>query len=272
MAAPALTHFEKPVTLSVSGIVIDEFGDGLSDISVAILIGGILVKGARSDPGGSFEFKDIELDAAIHSIEAHAPGYSSAKESLFVKPELEGKTVNLDLRLESLEVPNEYMETANWTTLPDVEDTAPTDRRSRFSRVKVFFATDRREGRIEKNDFRKVFTEVRAEDNKLRFGQCEVSIPEGHRLGALESPSVFKLEFRENPDKHVVLLNFNILEGASFFSNVSETSRTSKNRDAFVFVHGYNVTFAEAVRRTAQIAHDLAFEGAPILLQLAIRR
>jgi esterase/lipase superfamily enzyme len=31
-----------------------------------------------------------------------------------------------------------------------------------------------------------------------------------------------------------------------------------------VFVHGYNVTFAGAARRTAQIAHDVEFSGAPI--------
>jgi esterase/lipase superfamily enzyme len=32
-----------------------------------------------------------------------------------------------------------------------------------------------------------------------------------------------------------------------------------------VFVHGYNVTFENAARRTAQMAYDLAFEGAAIL-------
>jgi hypothetical protein len=32
-----------------------------------------------------------------------------------------------------------------------------------------------------------------------------------------------------------------------------------------VFVHGYNVTFANAAKRTAQISYDLNFEGAPIL-------
>ena len=39
----------------------------------------------------------------------------------------------------------------------------------------------------------------------------------------------------------------------------------SSEKDAFVFVHGFNVTFAEAARRTAQLAHDLGFNGAPIL-------
>jgi esterase/lipase superfamily enzyme len=277
MAAPVLSHFEKPVTLSVSRIVIDEYGDGLSEITVVIRIGGILLQSARSDRGGSFEFRNIKLDAAIHSIEAQAPRYSSAKENFSVKPELEGTTINVCLRLESLEVPSESHEVSaevfeieSGTHAPDIHGTFPNEWRLhmsknlRFSRVKVFFATDRHEGRIENNDFRKAFTEARAEDNKLRYGQCEVSIPERHRIGELESPSLFKLEFRQNPSKHIALLNGQILEKVSFFSNVSATAQTSRNWDAFVFVHGYSVTFAEALRRTAQIAYDLAFEGAPI--------
>jgi esterase/lipase superfamily enzyme len=40
---------------------------------------------------------------------------------------------------------------------------------------------------------------------------------------------------------------------------------SEERRQAFVFVHGFNVTFAEAARRTAQIAYDLKFEGAPIM-------
>jgi esterase/lipase superfamily enzyme len=39
---------------------------------------------------------------------------------------------------------------------------------------------------------------------------------------------------------------------------------TVSNSSAFLFVHGYNVTFEDAARRTAQISYDLAFEGAPI--------
>ena len=41
--------------------------------------------------------------------------------------------------------------------------------------------------------------------------------------------------------------------------------RQARLKDAFVFVHGYNVSFEDAARRTAQLAHDLPFSGAPIL-------
>jgi esterase/lipase superfamily enzyme len=39
----------------------------------------------------------------------------------------------------------------------------------------------------------------------------------------------------------------------------------SEDKQVFVFVHGFNVSFQSAVYRTAQIAYDLGFDGAPIL-------
>jgi esterase/lipase superfamily enzyme len=51
----------------------------------------------------------------------------------------------------------------------------------------------------------------------------------------------------------------------AFFADVKTTVERSIGREAFVFVHGYNVSFEDAARRTAQIAYDLKFAGAAIL-------
>jgi len=50
-----------------------------------------------------------------------------------------------------------------------------------------------------------------------------------------------------------------------FFNEVSKLVQRSSRKDAFVFVHGFNVTFNDAILRTAQIAYDLGFDGTPIL-------
>jgi esterase/lipase superfamily enzyme len=50
-----------------------------------------------------------------------------------------------------------------------------------------------------------------------------------------------------------------------FYSRVSDRVAESSRHEAFVFVHGFNVTFEDAARRTAQISYDLGFEGAAIL-------
>ncbi len=125
--------------------------------------------------------------------------------------------------------------------------------------VKVFFATDRAmaAGKTEPD---KMFGQERS---NLSYGTCEVSIPRDHRMGELEAPSIWRLEFRENPAKHVVLLRTQIATEDEFFADVADRVRNSKSSNAFLFVHGYNVTFADAARRTAQITYDLGFDGAP---------
>jgi esterase/lipase superfamily enzyme len=47
-----------------------------------------------------------------------------------------------------------------------------------------------------------------------------------------------------------------------FFARVSAGS--GRRRDIFVFVHGYNVSFEDALRRTGQLVFDLQFEGTAI--------
>jgi esterase/lipase superfamily enzyme len=102
------------------------------------------------------------------------------------------------------------------------------------------------------------------ERGKPAFGSCEVSIPERHQVGELEGPSIFRLDFRENPQRHVVLLGVRPQTPDEFFDDCRRRVAQSERREAFVFVHGYNVTFEDAARRTAQMTYDLHFDGAPI--------
>ncbi len=95
-------------------------------------------------------------------------------------------------------------------------------------------------------------------------GTCEVSIPRSHQVAQLEAPSVFKLDFVEDPTKHVSLLDVAEKDPETFFSQLRSRVDQSQTKDAFVFVHGFNVTFEDAARRTAQLAYDLKFQGAPI--------
>jgi esterase/lipase superfamily enzyme len=98
----------------------------------------------------------------------------------------------------------------------------------------------------------------------LQMGNCQVSIPKRHQVGEVERPSVFKFEFVEDPRKHVVLLSVDRQPEDRFFADLKTRVDGSRRKEAFVFIHGYNVTFAAAARRTAQLAHDLRFDGAPI--------
>lgn len=98
----------------------------------------------------------------------------------------------------------------------------------------------------------------------LELGACEVSVPPDHRVGEIESPSIIRLEFREDPEKHVVLQEVTLREEKAFYDELNSCVASSARKQVFVFIHGYNVSFEGAVKRTAQIAHDLKFDGAPI--------
>jgi len=132
-----------------------------------------------------------------------------------------------------------------------------------FDVVPVMFATDRKPANDEVGACK--FSNERCDDGKLRYGFCEVSIPKTHKVGELESPSWLHIQFRSNPRKHITLLRCETLRRIKFFSDLRKVVSSSPKKDAFVFVHGYNVGFEDAARRTGQIAYDLKFQGAPIL-------
>jgi len=99
----------------------------------------------------------------------------------------------------------------------------------------------------------------------LALGTCSVSIPREHKLGTLETPSILKFEFVYNPSKHVTLQGVTTQTSDAFYAELRQCVARSKRQEAFVFIHGYNVAFPDAARRTAQLAYDLEFDGAPIL-------
>jgi|GEM_PF-191345 esterase/lipase superfamily enzyme len=124
--------------------------------------------------------------------------------------------------------------------------------------VRVYFATDRNITESEKPA--EMFGTYRA---PISYGTCNVSIPGKHTTGELEAP-ILRLKFLEDPSKHVVMLDAIVQTKDKFFSDLSAQIRASGGKKAFLFVHGYNVTFRDAARRTAQISHDLQFDGAPV--------
>ena len=128
-----------------------------------------------------------------------------------------------------------------------------------YAVVRVFFATDRTMA-----DGARPAALFGTGRSDLRYGGCEVSIPRDHRMGHLEAPSIVRFEFREDPAKHVVVLTAVTRPKEEFFTELSARVREADGASVFLFVHGYNVTFEDAARRTAQMAYDLGFNGAPV--------
>jgi len=140
--------------------------------------------------------------------------------------------------------------------------TAPSgERRGRQSYAvhRVYFATNREIGDISVAE-----TDRAVEPEAIYYGAADVSIPDDHLIGKLERPRHFLwLEMREDPNRHIAVLSHSILRGEQF---VQQVRRQADNRKmALVFVHGYNsMGLDDAIRRTAQIAHDIMFQGPAI--------
>lgn len=103
-----------------------------------------------------------------------------------------------------------------------------------------------------------VFASGRAD---LQCGTCLVSVPVGHTPGMLEGPSLLHFEFRQDPDAHVVLEHVKLMTEEEFEDDLLLEADRVPWREALVFVHGYNNSFEDAARRTAQLANDLEFGG-----------
>ncbi len=102
----------------------------------------------------------------------------------------------------------------------------------------------------------------RHDGQRLELGTLKVSFPSGHVSGKIERPKVYKFEFSEDPEHHVMIVKLEPdLEEAEWLQRVKARGRD----EAFVFVHGYNTRFAAAAWRAAQIAYDLDFAGVPMM-------
>jgi esterase/lipase superfamily enzyme len=129
---------------------------------------------------------------------------------------------------------------------------------AKYKKVDVLYATDR----LRNADAGGLVGFGGGRGSAIEYGTCEVSIPNTHREGVLETPSF--LEFHEDPEKHVVLLAVQPATHDAFIGDLAARVAAAPGRTALVFVHGYYVTFEDAARRTAQIAYDIHFAGVPM--------
>jgi esterase/lipase superfamily enzyme len=139
----------------------------------------------------------------------------------------------------------------------------PTDR---FHIVPVFYGTDR--NRV-KQEGRVGYANDRAK--RLEMGRALVSVPLDHKVPNIERPRAWTIPYlgtirleKEDPNKHFTVREIKVLTKAELLALVRQRlgdSRTYRDQ-SIVFIHGYNMSFDDALFRTAQISYDLQFDGA----------
>ena len=126
--------------------------------------------------------------------------------------------------------------------------------------VSVFYATDRQRLPGPVLDY----ASTRNSTGALDLGRFEVSVPRDHERGTLERPTLWTF-WKEDPAQHFVITSRTRQSYADFYGDIRQRLAGFTRKDAFVFIHGFNVSFEDAVFRTAQFAYDLQVPIAPIL-------
>lgn len=141
---------------------------------------------------------------------------------------------------------------------------------SEWDVVPVFYGTDR--GR---RDQPKRIAYSSDRGHKLEVGRALVTVPKIHQVPNVERPWVLKIPYTgivlyqgaEDPRRHFTIQELKALSKEELLELIRARLRGSKSfqDQALVFIHGYNNGFDDALFRTAQIAYDLKYDGAPFL-------
>lgn len=134
-----------------------------------------------------------------------------------------------------------------------------------YTTVRVFYGTNRAPVRAAK-----LAPYYGRGNGELQYGYLNVTIPQVHKLAELENPAPwvdysFGIDSAENKKKYVVLEQVVPLSQEDFTHTLAKQIKDAPSKDVLIFVHGYNNTFEDAARRTAQLAYDMDFDGTAIL-------
>ncbi|WP_180898027.1 alpha/beta hydrolase [Martelella soudanensis] len=100
---------------------------------------------------------------------------------------------------------------------------------------------------------------TREREDELSYAEFVISIPPGHVSGEIEWP----ISRKARPDEDFTVIRHTALSRAAFDSRIGRAARPNGN--AAMFVHGFNVSFQEALFRLAQLSTDSNISGVPIL-------
>jgi esterase/lipase superfamily enzyme len=124
----------------------------------------------------------------------------------------------------------------------------------------VLFGTNRR---IIESPELKLASITASRSYDMKYGFAIVSVPKSHVIGNVERPKskFFGLLTAKETDEH----DFRIQKLESLSRSQFVEGLNDDNDSILLFVHGYNVRFADAVFKAAQIAYDANFGGSVVV-------
>lgn len=99
----------------------------------------------------------------------------------------------------------------------------------------------------------------------VEYGACDVFLPKGHRIGSVGSPwwKHWLLRLLGRSDQLVLKRILPAADADACWASIAKAARRFRpdERCGLIFLHGYNVSFADAAIRAAQIGFDLQVRG-----------
>jgi esterase/lipase superfamily enzyme len=250
--------------LALHGVVTGWDGDPLPRTKLTLEMEGLEPRVQITDDNGDFRFEG--LPPGPYRLTIQVEGLPSFQHSAVLDPRTSREMLLIRCH------PDRGGEVRSMRPLesepppppPPPADDQPGARADKgYAEVDVFYGTDRAVQRGRPVAER--YGPGRMTATSLHLGVCKVSVPRDHRMGEIERPSIWKLEFTPDPTRHMVLLGLEELGKEKFYRRLQGKLGKSAAKELLVFVHGYNTSFHDAVLRTAQLAYDLGLDGAPVL-------
>ena len=124
-------------------------------------------------------------------------------------------------------------------------------------RYRVWYGTNRKP--LDENNPWIGFSNSR--DQVIHYGTAYVFVPKSHQFGSVGSWWITRMVTLN--DDRLRIRDIERLNEANFIRRMRDSlaAKNAGTRKALVYIHGYNVTFDEAIIRAAQIGFDLKVEG-----------
>jgi esterase/lipase superfamily enzyme len=128
--------------------------------------------------------------------------------------------------------------------------------------LRMFYATNRKPS----GELRTATAYGTDRSDELAFGMVDVSVRHAKRMDEVQSASVLKIEQATSLDDFGVAPQVRPLSLSAWREELRRRAARFEQPGVLLFIHGFNVSFVDAARRTAQLAYDLAFPGPTVFL------
>lgn len=138
-------------------------------------------------------------------------------------------------------------------------DLSKTVEEQRKQWLRIFYATNRQRAPDLATATATAFSSLRSDD--MSWGAIEVAVLHQDTMRDLRSAALVKIEKATSLNDFEVAATLTPLTLEAWRAELQKRATQFERPGALLFIHGFNVSFASAAQRSAQLAYDLAFPG-----------